>query len=58
LNLIAQSAQSFTAKQSNVMASERHQNSRFMNGLVRVLDVEQWASKSSMMQRLQVYPYE
>jgi hypothetical protein len=29
-----------------------------MNGSVRVLDVEQWGSKSSMMTRLQGYRYE
>jgi hypothetical protein len=58
LNLIAQSAQSSTAKQSNVMASERHRSYRFMSGSVRVWDVEQWASKSLMMQRLLGYPYE
>jgi hypothetical protein len=58
LNSIAQSAPSFTVKPSNVMAFERRQNYRFMNGSAHVLDVEQWASKSLMMTRLMGYHYE
>jgi hypothetical protein len=58
LNSIARYAQSFTAKPSNVMAFERLQNYRFMNGSARALDVEQWASKSLMMTRLMGYHYE
>jgi hypothetical protein len=58
LNLIAQSAQSSTEKQSNAMASGKRQSYRFMSGSLLVWDVEHWASSWWMMQRLKGYLYE
>jgi hypothetical protein len=53
--LIVQSAKSFTASQSNAMASRKVPNSQLMSGLLNAWDVAHLASSWSMMIGLRSY---
>jgi predicted nucleic acid-binding Zn ribbon protein len=53
--LIVQSARSFTASQSNAMASRKVPNSQLMSGLPNAWDVVHLASSWSMMIGLRSY---
>jgi putative FmdB family regulatory protein len=53
--LIVQSARSFTANQSNAMASRKVLNSQLMSGLLNAWDVAHLASSWSMMTGLRSF---
>jgi putative FmdB family regulatory protein len=54
--LIVQSVRSFTASQSNAMASKKVLNSQLMSGSPNVWDAVHLVSKSLMMKELRNYP--
>jgi predicted nucleic acid-binding Zn ribbon protein len=53
--LIVQFARSYTASQSNAMASRKVPNSQLMSGLLNAWDVEHLGSSSWMMSGLRSY---